>query len=393
MSLLPTSPNADFQRLRDEGYDVSIRGNALVVAGVPYVNSERRVLRGALVSGFTLAGDIVQPPDTHVVKWAGEYPCHKDGRPIEQLRHAELNERIDGGLVVRYSFSNKPPTGPYPTHHAKLSRYADVISAPAGSLEPGVTAKTHPPVVGESQASVFEYLDTALGSAGTAGAAMKLSGHRIGIVGVGGTGSYVLDLVAKTPVAEIHLFDDDHLLSHNAFRAPGAATLDELRLRPTKVEHHRATYAKMRRGIVAHNTRVHEGNVEILKGLDFVFLCIDSGPTKAHIMDGLEALGIAFIDTGIGAMVEGDALCGAIRVTTSTPAMRCARAHIDVSEPAGGADYDRNVQVADLNALTASLAVMRWKRLCGFYHDHDPEFHATLTIDGNLLSNRDRREA
>ena len=79
MSLLPTSPNADFQRRRDDGYDVSIRGNALVVAGVPYVNSERRVLRGALVSGFTLAGDIVQPPDTHVGRWPGEYRCHKDG--------------------------------------------------------------------------------------------------------------------------------------------------------------------------------------------------------------------------------------------------------------------------------------------------------------------------
>jgi hypothetical protein len=31
-----------------------------------------------------------------------------------------------------------------------------------------------------------------------------------------------LDFVAKTPVEEIHLFDSDVFLQHNAFRAPGA---------------------------------------------------------------------------------------------------------------------------------------------------------------------------
>lgn len=45
----------------------------------------------------------------------------------------------------------------------------------------------------------------------------KFKGMRIGIIGLGGTGSY-LDLVAKTPVDEILLFDDDEFLLHNAFR-------------------------------------------------------------------------------------------------------------------------------------------------------------------------------
>ena len=62
-------------------------------------------------------------------------------------------------------------------------------------------------------------------------------------------------------------------------------------------------------------------------------------------------------------------------------------------QPLGEADvddvYSRNVQVADLNALNATLAVIRWKKLCGFYADFDQERHSVYTIDGNHLLNED----
>ena len=57
---------------------------------------------------------------------------------------------------------------------------------------------------------------------------MKLMNHKVAIIGLGGTGSYILDMLAKTPVSEIHLFDGDDFLTHNAFRSPGAASLDDL---------------------------------------------------------------------------------------------------------------------------------------------------------------------
>jgi tRNA A37 threonylcarbamoyladenosine dehydratase len=69
--------------------------------------------------------------------------------------------------------------------------------------------------------SVFNYIDTAATKAGIVAANCKLEGPKIAIVGTGGTGSYALDFVAKTPVAEIHLFDRDGFLNHNAFRCPG----------------------------------------------------------------------------------------------------------------------------------------------------------------------------
>jgi hypothetical protein len=50
---------------------------------------------------------------------------------------------------------------------------------------------------------------------------------------------------------------------------------------------------------------------------------------------------------------------------------------------------DSNIQVADLNAFNACLAVIKWKKLLGFCYDHDQEHHSLYTIDGNHLMNVD----
>jgi hypothetical protein len=43
---------------------------------------------------------------------------------------------------------------------------------------------------------------------------------------------------------------------------------------------------------------------------------------------------------------------------------------------------------ADLNALNAALAVIKWKKLACFYQDLDHEHHSTYTIGGNMLLRR-----
>jgi hypothetical protein len=45
--------------------------------------------------------------------------------------------------------------------------------------------------------------------------------------------------------------------------------------------------------------------------------------------------------------------------------------------------YSTNVQVGELNALAAVLAVLRWKRYLGFYLDQRDEQHTLFTISGN----------
>lgn len=71
------------------------------------------------------------------------------------------------------------------------------------------------------------------------------------------------------------------------------------------------------------------------------------------------------------------------------------RAHVRekkrIGLSAGAANdlYAKNIQIADLNALNAALAVIKWKKLFGFYLDLDDEHHCTYTLDGNMLLNDD----
>lgn len=84
---------------------------------------------------------------------------------------------------------------------------------------------------------------------------------------------------------------------------------------------------------------------------------------------------------------------GLIRVTTSTPAMR-QHVHAGNRIPmTGDADdelYRSNIQVADLNMLAGTLAVIQYKQLRGFYLDTEAEYHAIYSTDGNAIINADR---
>ena len=50
-------------------------------------------------------------------------------------------------------------------------------------------------------------------------------------------------------------------------------------------------------------------------------------------------------------------------------------------------DYSRNIQVAELNALNAALAVIKWKKFLGFYIDIEQEHSSYYQIDGNHIVN------
>jgi hypothetical protein len=391
MSPLLIDRSPDLKRLRDEGYDIDIVEGYLLVRDVPYVTSKREIKRGVLISTLMLANDVTVAPDTHVAMLAGEYPCHSDGSLIERIRHAEINTNV-GSIVANYSFSAKPtPSGRYETYYDKMSTYADILSGPARALDPNATAQTFPVIQNQSDDGVFNYIDTASSRAEINAVTKKLALNSVAIVGLGGTGSYVLDLVAKTPVREIHLFDGDIFLQHNAFRSPGAPSGDELAQRFSKVDYFHGIYSKMRRGIVPHNCYLTPETMSTLVNVDFVFLCME-GQAKKAIVAKLEEQDVPFIDVGMGVYLSGDSLGGLVRTTTS---IRGKRSHIwekhriPFSEGGDRNEYDRNIQIADLNALNAALAVIKWKKIFGFYIDQERELFSTYAIGGNDLDNED----
>lgn len=386
-ALISRSP--DLRRLRDEGYEVEVFNGFLLISHVPYVNAKKEVVYGTLVSPLQLAGDLTARPNDHVAKWVGDYPCDSNGsRLVHLIAQSDLQEKIREGLVVTHSFSQKPEGG-YADYHQKMTRYVQVLEGHAHVLDANATAKTFPPVGLTEEESVFCYMDSASSRAGITAINEKLKGDRIAIVGLGGTGAYVLDLVAKTPVSEIHLFDGDDFLQHNAFRSPGAPSLDDLVKRPTKVAWFAEIYSRMRRNIFPHHQYFNETNVAELKSMNFVFLCLDKGRPRRAIVTYLVENKIPFIDVGIGLYIENDELWGSARITTCTPTFHDHVARRIPFIDGEDNEYSNNIQVADMNALNAALAVVKWKKLRGFYIDAEHEHHTVYGTSTNLVTNEE----
>jgi hypothetical protein len=302
------------RRLVEEGYELEVRGPCLLVHHVPYVTAAREVAYGALLMTLTLAGDVTATPDNHTARFIGGEPCDAEGKRLNRIINGGRGQL--GGIDFDVSFSAKPtPDERYRDYHHKVSTYVARLSAPARDIDPAATALTFEPVRDEPGDSPFVYADTATPRAGLETYAERLAATRIAIVGVGGTGSYVLDLAAKTSVAEIHLFDGDRFLQHNAFRSPGAIAIKELRRGPNKARFWRRIYSRFRRGILAHAYHVTAENVSELQGFDFVFIAVDDGPSRDLITRALETYGVAFVDVGLGVNDTDDRLSATARVS------------------------------------------------------------------------------
>lgn len=388
--------NPDLSRLRADGLDVAIgKSKHLLIRDVPYVNSAKQVKLGILASVLDLAGEMTVSPQSHVVFFVGECPCDEHGSYLPGVS-PNSNQALGDGMTPNHQISRKPTTGPHPgryvDYYEKIKTYIAIICSPAQAIDSTATPYTFPVIVpDEEDSSVFNYLDTAATKSGIVAANGKLDGWKVAIAGVGGTGSYVLDFVAKTPVSEIHLFDRDIFLNHNAFRCAGAPALDDLSKKQLKVNYLATMYSRMRKNIIPHECFINEATVEQLKGMDFVFICIDKGAGKKLIVHRLEAWGIPFIDVGMGIQLgEDNTLGGIVTVTTNTPTKRDhfqSRTAFTDGEAAN--EYSQNVQIAELNALNAAFAVIKWKKLCGYYHDATNEHYAAYTIRSNHLISED----
>jgi len=370
MSERVISLNSDLKRLRDEGYELEVRAGYAIVHSVPYLDVHGNVQRGVLVSELELNGDLVKYRKNacrHVIYFQGTMPHRKNGEPLNGVLLGQ-EKRVLADIPTDVSFSNKPD-GDYNDYYEKFTRYIQILSSEAQAVDPTVTAATFKKVV-SSDSSVFNYIDTNASRAAISDIADKLKDYKIGIIGLGGTGSYLLDQIAKTPVAEIHLFDGDVFCQHNAFRAPGAPQKEIFEQQPNKTDYFKGIYGNMHRHISSHPYYLDEENLDELAALDFVFIAMDSGRCKQAIVNYLSEHKISFVDTGIDIMRTGTSLIGMTRATLSVQGdMQAVNKHVSFEE-ADKDLYASNIQTAELNALCALQAVIKWKQMLGFYLDN-----------------------
>jgi hypothetical protein len=108
-------------------------------------------------------------------------------------------------------------------------------------------------------------------------------------------------------------------------------------------------------------------------GVTFAFVCVDKGKSRAGIFDVLISNHIPFIDVGMGLNRTRGPIDGTLRATyySAEDGQRLrdlALAEL-VDDPAD--EYRIQIQIAELNALNASLAIIKFKQIRGFYFDKD----------------------
>lgn len=238
---------------------------------------------------------------------------------------------------------------------------------------------------------IFKYPDTNSSRAGISDLNSKFEGLKIAIIGLGGTGSYILDLISKTNIEEIHIYDGDVFQVHNAFRAPGACGIDGFGTESSimKVEYYSEIYSRMRNGIEAHPIYVDESNINEFSLYDFVFISVDSNAVRSFITKALLELKTSFIDVGMGVKRNENDLLGTIRVTVATPESNSHLQHRIGSDEMVENEYTSNIQIVELNCLNATLAVIRWKKIIGFYQDLKGEFNNLYFINTGKMLNED----
>ncbi len=240
----------------------------------------------------------------------------------------------------------------------------------------------------------FNIPNTFEGRAAIAPIQDHVRGKRIAIIGLGGTGAYLLDLIAKTPVSEIHLLDSDCIEPHTLMRAPGGPTTEEIEQvlagSLSKVDYYHTKYKPLRKGIHPHPIRVENSAMfaEFLSEhpIDYAFVCIDQltdGDTSRQdfVYHALSDAGIPFIDSGVSITLENCTVTGTITTSFYEAGSHVWQNAIPNAKIAGDVPGYRNIQLPEVNAAAATFALMEWRRRTNQYAPESPSFLHKFRIE------------
>jgi ThiF family len=377
------SHNDDIRRLVEKGYAVAFDSNYLIIRDVPYLDNECKLQIGAIVAKLEFINQEQVTQTDHQVFFAGSSPHGLDGKPIPNLgggpTQLALSE-ASNDIVVQRSFSNKPiETGSFKDFFEKIESYVGIISGPAIELHRAnpYTFRAVQEVISDT---IFKFHDTLTSRAEITDLAAKFKDDVIAVIGLGGTGAYVLDFLTKTPVRDIRAFDLDSFRVHNAFRSPGK--LDPAELGKPKTDVYLSRHENFRTGLTVTPKFVDASCNDEFNDVTFAFVCVDKGSSRAGIFDLLISKRIPFIDVGMGLKRKNGPLNGMLRTTYYSAEHGQRLREKRLAELADNPNdlYRTNIQIGELNALNACLAVIKFKQLRGFYSEDVPLYHLLFEI-------------
>ena len=391
------SRSVDLSELAATGYCLEIRGAYLLVRGIPYIAGNSEIQFAEIVTNLDITGavgeEVTTQPSDHTVWWTGSTPHTADGQSMEEYlscKKWENGRDIGEGITAYMRWSRKPKKGGrargYTDYREKIETYVEEIGGQAEGMRPGILEAARKggdhTVISSSR---FAYVDTNAYRNGTRGIESRIEEEIVAVIGIGGTGSYLVDVLAKTNVKELHLFDDDVMKIHNAFRVAGAARVSELNGQKDKIDWHAERYKVVRiEGLHLHPTKLNEDNFDILNGCTTAFIAVDDLAIRRKIQRACTAMGILHLSVGIGLEVEGendDQIGGMVKMEVNFDADEPRKKVSDNTDAAGEQVddvYDSNIQTAELNMLGAALAIAEWKAKRGVYRNEREEGNDTI---------------
>ncbi len=281
--------NDDIRRLLEKGYAIAFDSNHLIVRDIPYLDDTGGLRFGTIASNFvSLDGDRIAQQD-HQIFFAGSVPYGLDGKPIPNLGGGPVSLALSDAckdVIVEHSFSNKPVVeGKFEDFFEKIESYVTIICGPAMSHHDAnpLTFRS----VQTVPDSVFCFHDTMTSRARITDLSDQLTEDVVAIIGLGGTGAYLLDFLVRTPVKEIRAFDLDLFHVHNGYRSPGRVNKAEFN--KTKTHVYRNRYKNFRTGLTFKNMYIDAQSVNEMEGVTFAFVCVDKGSSRSEIFDLLIA--------------------------------------------------------------------------------------------------------
>lgn len=384
MDKLPESVDGSIQRLLGEGYALYRRG-PYIVAAVTYLDGNGNIQSGLMVDTLNLDehGKVRIAPINHQMYFVGQQPYDDKGRILFSGAGASNTPLFDDKSASFYwSWKQLDTAGnkrEYLNLYEKMTEYITYVSGPAEAKFPEYKTTPFDRVAYKEASCPFPFEDMNSARANLLELNKLIEEDTILIIGAGGTGSYIFDLMSKTKVKRIKLYDYDIFDLHNAFRIPGATTREELGQPKIKVIEQR--YTGWHSGVEVFEQRLDGQSAEYLEGVNFAFLAVDKMGPRRELAKMLLAKGIPFIVVGMGIHHGNPGLTGMVDTTLidekTAPLLFdeiAGEQLIDLPD-----EYQKNIQTVELNAMNAAMAVFMYKKYRGYYASGRPVHQASFT--------------
>lgn len=351
--------NPDLNKLLEDWYSLSIKNWYLYIENIYILNSSGQVTKTFIASPLELSWEKTIKPTNHVVYiWEIPYQIKENNISKHNDIGLSSNQVVDG--INMHQLSRKPQNG-YENYHQKMTSYINILFESVKHLIEISAMKSFLNTKMNPWNSPLKHIDSNSSRSNISHLNNIFENYKIAIVGIWGTGSYLLDLISRLPLAQIDLFDDDIYSNHNFFRSPWNRVPN---WNETKSTVFAGLYWERHSAIFAKSIKISSLNLYLLDNYNFVFICIDSRKDRKIISDYLNLKWINYLDTWIGLELNNNKLLGIIKISNKLhlPDFVIQENEDDV--------YKSNIQIAEINSLAASIAVIEWKKRLWYYHDN-----------------------